>query len=105
VTKRETRTAGKGASAARPTETGETLRAAFGVNFKAARIKAGLTQTDITEITGIAQTYVSSIERGQQNLTLDTLATLAEAIGADARALLKPLPPPSPAKPRKRSAS
>jgi transcriptional regulator with XRE-family HTH domain len=77
------------------------LRITFGINFKAARIKAGLTQTDITGLTGIAQTYISSIECGKQNPTLDTLAALAEAIGSDVRTLLKQLPPPATS--RKRS--
>ena len=95
MAKRETRSADKNASALRTTADGEALRITFGINFKAARIKAGLTQTDITGLTGIAQTYISSIECGKQNPTLDTLAALAEAIGSDVRTLLKQLPPPA----------
>lgn len=102
MTKQQTRPADKDAPALRAIADGEALRVTFGVNFKAARTKAGLTQTDITGLTGIAQTYISSIECGKQNPTLDTLAALAEAIGSDVRALLKPLPPP-PAKGRKRA--
>jgi len=100
VTKLATRPADKDASAL-PAH-GEALRITFGVNFKAARIKAGLTQTGIAGLTGIAQTYMSSIECGKQNPTLHTLAVLAEAIGSDVISLLTPLPP-HPANTRKRS--
>lgn len=102
MTKQQTRPADNDTSAVRAPADGEALRVTFGGNFKAARIKAGLTQTDIAGLTGIAQTYISSIECGKQNPTLDTLAVLAEAIGSDVRALLKPLPPPA-ARGRKRA--
>jgi transcriptional regulator with XRE-family HTH domain len=102
VTKQETRPTDKDAAAVRAPADGEALRVTFGVNFKAARIKAGLTQTDIAGLTGIAQTYISSIECGKQNPTLDTLAMLAEAIDSDVRSLLKPLHTPA-ARSRKRA--
>ena len=102
MTKQETRPTDNDTAAVRAPADGEALRVTFGGNFKAARIKAGLTQTDIAGLTGIAQTYISSIECGKQNPTLDTLAVLAEAIGSDVRSLLKPLPTPA-ARSRKRA--
>jgi transcriptional regulator with XRE-family HTH domain len=62
--------------------------ALFGANFRRARLKAGMTQTDVEEITGIRQHYVSEIEHGLQNPTLYTMATLAGAIAAELRSLL-----------------
>jgi DNA-binding XRE family transcriptional regulator len=67
----------------------EDMRALFGANFRQARLKAKLTQTDVQQLTGIRQHYISEVENGVWNLTLDTMTTLAQAVGTDIRALLK----------------
>ncbi len=69
----------------------DALRVAFGQNFRRAREREGLTQSDIEAHTGIKQHYVSQIENGKQNLTLDTMTALALAVGKDVRTLLKPV--------------
>ena len=71
-------------------EAAEDVRALFGTNFRQARLKAKLTQADVEALTRIRQHYVSEIENGLQNPTLDTMTTLARAIGTDVRALLRP---------------
>ena len=73
----------------RADNTRENLRALFGANFRQARLKAKLTQAAVEELTGIRQHYVSEIEYGLHNLTLDTMTTLAQAVGTDVRALLR----------------
>jgi transcriptional regulator with XRE-family HTH domain len=67
----------------------EDMRVLFGANLRLARRKARLTQTEVQELTGIRQHYISEIENGLWNLTLDTMTTLARALGTDVRALLK----------------
>ena len=47
----------------------EDLRVCFGVNLRAARLKAGLTQIDVEARTGIKQHHVSQIENGLVNPT------------------------------------
>ena len=83
-----------GSSARGTDETLEDLRGLFGANFRQARQKAKLTQTDVQELTGIRQHYISEIENGVQNLTLGTMVTLAGAVGSDVRALLRRPPKP-----------
>jgi transcriptional regulator with XRE-family HTH domain len=78
-----------GSSSKRTEGTLESMRALFGANLRQARLKAKLTQTDVQQLTGIRQHYISEIENGVRNLTLDTMTTLAQAIGTDIRALLK----------------
>ncbi len=78
-----------GSSSKGTAETSEDMRALFGANVRQARLKAKLTQTDVQELTGIRQHYISEIENGVWNLTLDTMTTLAHALGTDVRALLK----------------
>jgi DNA-binding XRE family transcriptional regulator len=65
------------------------LRKIFGQNVRAARIKAGLTQAQLAARTGLTQQYVSLVEAGLQNITLDTMAALARAVGRDVSALLQ----------------
>ena len=55
------------------------MQAAFGRNVKAARQKAGLTQTDLAERSGISRVDISRIEGGQINVTLRTMRKLAAA--------------------------
>jgi len=66
----------------------DDLQTMFGRNLRAARMAQGLKQADLAEKAGINQQYVSSIEAGQINLTLDTVKRLAAALGQDALVLL-----------------
>lgn len=81
-------------SSRRRDETLEDLRALFGANFRHTRQKAKLTQTDVQELTGIRQHYISEIENGVHNLTLGTMVALPGAVGTDVRALLRRPPKP-----------
>ncbi len=62
--------------------------ATFGANLKAARLKKGLTQAQLAEGAGLFQQYVSLIELGKQNFTLDTAVALAMVVDRDVRTLL-----------------
>jgi len=70
-------------------ETANQLRAACGANFRTARLKTGLTPREMEACTGI-QHHISLIENGQRDLTLDTMTTLARAVGKHVRTPLKP---------------
>jgi transcriptional regulator with XRE-family HTH domain len=65
------------------------VRLLFGQNCRAARVKAGLSQEEISIRTGIPQPRVSRIEQGKQNLTIDTMIILAKALGRDLAYLLQ----------------
>ena len=67
----------------------EHFQAIFGDNLKAARLKAGLKQSEVAALTGLTQQYLSLIEAGQQNVTLRTMALLAEVVDHDLLDLLK----------------
>lgn len=72
----------------------EGLRRTFAENFRKARVAAGLTQRAVFEITGVDAASVSRIERATWNLSLDTVARLAAAVGMQPHQLLTPKPPP-----------
>jgi transcriptional regulator with XRE-family HTH domain len=67
----------------------DDLQKIFGQNVRAARIKAGWTQAQLAERTGLTEQYVSLVEAGHQNITLDMMAALARAVGHDVTALLR----------------
>lgn len=64
------------------------IRVLFGSNLKRYRLEAGISQETVAERMGIDRAHVSSMERGQQNVTLLTLWHLAEALGVKPAALL-----------------
>lgn len=51
-------------------------------------MRAGLSQQAAAELTGSTQAYVSLVELGQKNMTLQSIAQLAAGIGSSAEALL-----------------
>ena len=74
----------------------EEFQLIFGQNLKAARLKAGLKQSEMATLTGLPQQYLSVIEAGQQNITIRTMALLAEVVDHDLLDLLrKALDPPT----------
>jgi transcriptional regulator with XRE-family HTH domain len=73
-------------------EHGHPTAQLFGERLKERRRALGLTQAQLFEKTGITAAYVSLIERGQGNPTLDMMVKLAEAVGAEAWDMIRPPP-------------
>jgi transcriptional regulator with XRE-family HTH domain len=59
-----------------------------GRNIRSIREKMGLSQDVFADRCGIHRSYVGAIERGESNITLDTLARVAAAAGIKPQALL-----------------
>lgn len=64
----------------------------FGKRLKIKRQAKGLTQAELSEETGITAAYISVIERGRANPSLDMLIKLAEAVGEEAWDMIRPEP-------------
>lgn len=56
-----------------------------------ARTKAGLTQKQLSERTGIAQADISKLERGNANPSLRTLRRLAAGMGMQVKIEFQPV--------------
>jgi ribosome-binding protein aMBF1 (putative translation factor) len=67
----------------------DTVLALFGQNVRTTRLAAGWTQGDLAERTGLQQAYISQIETGAQNITLQTAQVVASALGSELWILLK----------------
>lgn len=55
------------------------LKEAFGIALRTSRVRHGLTQEDFGIIS--SRTYLSSLERGIKNATLEKISALAGLIG------------------------
>ena len=63
----------------------------FGRNLSAARKRLGLTQTEFAKRLGLTQGYISHVELGTENLTLDSAAKLARSVGRELPEMLENL--------------
>jgi transcriptional regulator with XRE-family HTH domain len=64
------------------------IRRIFGANLRRHRIAAGLSQEAVAVKMGVDRAHVSSMERGQQNVTLLTLWHASQAVGVRPAQLL-----------------
>ena len=69
----------------------EDLRLTFARNLKAARKSAGLSQGRLSEAAGVSRYYISQIETGAANVTLDMVSSLARVLGLRPEELLQPV--------------
>ncbi|WP_417288924.1 helix-turn-helix domain-containing protein [Corynebacterium variabile] len=64
------------------------LQRRVGRNLRAHRQALGLTQEAFADVAGVHRTYMGGLERGERNLTLQSLEQLAERIGVTPEELL-----------------
>lgn len=62
---------------------------AFGARVRYLRFKAGLSQEELADRSGLDRTYVGGIERGERNPALRNIIRLADALGVAPRALFE----------------
>jgi transcriptional regulator with XRE-family HTH domain len=61
------------------------MRIAFGQELRKHRTEADMTLAALAKLTGAGLTYISELERGQHNLGMDLMVTLAAAVGKQVR--------------------
>ena len=66
------------------------LRKQFGTNVRKHRLAAGFTQESFADHAGLHRNYVSDIERGRRNPTLEVVEKVSLALGVDASVLMIP---------------
>ncbi|WP_368506533.1 helix-turn-helix transcriptional regulator [Burkholderia cepacia] len=64
------------------------VRGRIANNLKLLRGNRGMSQEKLADRAGLHRTQVSAIERGRSNVMVDTLVSLAAALGVDAIDLL-----------------
>ena len=61
------------------------------MRLREIRLKKGISQERLAELAGLHRTYVSSVERGGRNISLENIDRLAIALGEP---MAKLMPPP-----------
>ncbi|WP_394549970.1 helix-turn-helix domain-containing protein [Pantoea sp. SGAir0183] len=67
-----------------------SARQNFAWNLRKIRQSQGISQEKLADLCDLHRTYVSSVERGERNITVDNMERLATALGVDIRELLEP---------------
>lgn len=70
-------------------KTGDALKWAVAENVKNKRLRLGLSQEQLADLSGFHRTYIGSVERGERNVTLSTLEALAKALEVKPAELLQ----------------
>ena len=65
------------------------LRKRFGIRIRELRKQAGFSQEAFADRCGFARTYMSRIETGGSNVSLDAIETLASALNITVETLFK----------------
>ena len=56
------------------------VRKAFGKRVRELRKKKGYSQEELADKAGLHRTYIGSIERGEQNVSIDNIDKIAKAL-------------------------
>lgn len=62
----------------------------FGERLRDVRRRKGLSQEKLAELAGVHRTFVSSVERGERNISLLNIARLAKALDTTLAKLMPP---------------
>ena len=57
------------------------IKEKFGLRLKALRKEKGLSQEELAERSGLNRPYISGIEQGKRNVSLEVMEKLADALG------------------------
>ena len=60
-------------------------------NLRRLRVSAGLSQEELAYRTGLHRTYISSIERGKRNVSIDNLFKIARGLEIGPEELIGPV--------------
>lgn len=60
----------------------------FGKRLREVREEAGISQEKLAELSSLHRTYVSSVERGKRNISIENIERLALALGVTMRDLM-----------------
>ena len=66
----------------------------FAANMRRIRLEKQMTQESVAEAAGLHPNYISSVERGERNISIWNVARIAEALGVSMPELLTDSPTP-----------
>ncbi len=64
------------------------VRKAFGLKVRMRRFEIEMTQEELAEKADLHPTYVGSVERGERNIAIENIISLAKALGCSPKDLM-----------------
>ena len=68
-------------------------RTRVATHLRRLRLHLGLSQEALADRAALHRTYIGQVERGERNVTVETVDRIAAALGVDASELFSPLRP------------
>jgi len=56
------------------------IKVKFGLVVRERRLQLHMTQEELAEITGLHRTYISEVERGERNISLENISKISSAL-------------------------
>lgn len=72
----------------RPKERRTDLQSELGKIIREKRLALNLSQEGLADLAGVHFTYISSIERGERNISLSNIAKISKALGCSMKDLM-----------------
>ena len=67
----------------------EDIKLKLGRKIRETRVKEGYSQEELASRCGLHRTYISDIERGERNVSVENIEKIAKALKTEATELLK----------------
>ena len=58
----------------------QDIQRRLGIRIRKLRVKRGWSQEEFAAVSGLHRTYIGAVERGEKNLTISTVHTLAKTL-------------------------
>jgi len=65
------------------------IKKIFGKNLRTNRKKRGFSQEKLADLSGLHRTYISDVERGTRNISLENIQKIADSLGIKITDLFK----------------
>ena len=65
------------------------IKKIFGKNLRTNREKKGFSQEKLADLSGLHRTYISDVERGERNISLENIQKIADSLGIKITDLFK----------------
>jgi transcriptional regulator with XRE-family HTH domain len=65
------------------------IRLTFARNLRRERLARGISQEKLADRAGLHRTYISSVECGERNISIDNIERIAKALGVEPSLLLR----------------
>ncbi len=67
----------------------DILNSIVGKNIREVRLRMNISQEELADLCGMHRTYIGGIERGERNITLQTLNSIAIALKVSPKILIE----------------